>query len=128
MRKTIDTLRSQKNSELEYFDRNFREEKQSMETEIISLKNKLIEKDVALEETKEALSRSRQMNHTLKEFAERNRGEKPSIEQMAENLYEFFHRHVSDRNYMGWKDTAEESKDTFRANVTHIISHTGNAQ
>jgi len=75
-----------------------------------------------LEDTLEALSRSRQLRKSLQELADRKHGENAKIEDMAENLYEFIHDVLQD-TYMEWQSLDEYCKDKFRAHATHIISH-----
>jgi hypothetical protein len=135
----LNTLRSQKNSETEYFDRNFREEKHSLEVDKMTLKKELADMGVELWDTKEALSRSRQRAKSLQELADRKHWETASIEDMAMNLCTFWRKKVTwtlmdmtkawaIKDYqkihiMDWDQYSDDQKDIFRANLTDIISH-----
>lgn len=85
-----------------------------------------------LEETLEALSRSRQLRASFQEIADRNTGEKNTIEKMAEMTFnvvsqemeEFVKQNGLEFENMDQKyqDLSEESKDIFRVMATRIIS------
>ena len=93
-----------------------------------------------LEDTLEALSRSRQLRWSLQELADRKHRENANIEDMARNLYEFANQHeawafdlLKKWHYINnptlklrpapWENLSDERKDHFLAHATHIISH-----
>lgn len=86
-----------------------------------------------LEETQEALSRSRQLRESLQKFADVKNGEKNSIEQMAkmtfniisQEMKEFVKDHNMEEQFdmdQEYEDLSEESKDIFRVMATRIVS------
>lgn len=94
-----------------------------------------------LEDTLEALSRSRQLRWSLQELADRKHWEKAKIDDMARNLHTFVKEelaqaivHYFPDNEIAtrantqlfmqvWDDLCDGCKDHFRAHATHIISH-----
>lgn len=78
-----------------------------------------------LQDTQEALRRSRNLRHTFQEYAERTNKEVLTIEEMAENLFDLFKLGFVKREWE-FGDLSEDDRDWFRANATAIISNPKN--
>lgn len=91
-----------------------------------------------LEDTLEALSRSRQLRWSLQELADRKHWEKAKIDDMAKNLLvriceqeKINSKQIADDlgltidfvETTTWDELTEEERDDLRVQVTHIISH-----
>ena len=87
-----------------------------------------------LNETKEALSRSRQLRKSFQDIADKKIGEKNTIEQMAEMVFNLISKELREFverngmqggfNNMGkkYEDLSEEWKDEYRVMATRIVS------
>lgn len=78
-----------------------------------------------LQDTQEALRRSRKLRETFQEYAERTNKEVLTIEEMDENLFDIFKLGFVKREWE-FRDLSEDDRDWFRANATAIISNPKN--